>query len=280
MDLKIAGLRVLVTAGASGIGLATARAFAAEGARVLICDVDREARSQAVAASDRGSRAGRVRRRCTVAAVAVVRPRRRTNSAASMRSSTTPASPGPTAAVRRRRARRLGAHARRQPDRANSCARSGRSRCSRRARNREHRQSLLGGGSLRLSDAHALRGDEMGRDRVHEIACRSSSGRFGIRVNAICPGIGRRARASTPYSRTGQHARGITPEAAREEALARVSLRRLVSADDIANAIVFLASPVGPTSPAAGRWTAYTRRSRYEPCQSNCSSRRPGFTGL
>jgi len=40
MDLNIRGLRVLVTAGASGIGLATARAFAREGARVHVCDVD------------------------------------------------------------------------------------------------------------------------------------------------------------------------------------------------------------------------------------------------
>ncbi len=43
MDLDIANLRVLVTAGASGIGLAVARAFAGEGARVHVCDVDREA---------------------------------------------------------------------------------------------------------------------------------------------------------------------------------------------------------------------------------------------
>ena len=40
MDLGLNGLRVIVTAGASGIGLATARAFAAEGARVVLCDVD------------------------------------------------------------------------------------------------------------------------------------------------------------------------------------------------------------------------------------------------
>lgn len=40
MDLDIKGLRVLVTAGANGIGLAIAKAFLAEGARVHVCDVD------------------------------------------------------------------------------------------------------------------------------------------------------------------------------------------------------------------------------------------------
>ncbi|MDB5875897.1 MAG: 3-ketoacyl-ACP reductase [Ramlibacter sp.] len=40
MDLELKGLRVLVTAGANGIGLAIARRFAAEGAKVHTCDVD------------------------------------------------------------------------------------------------------------------------------------------------------------------------------------------------------------------------------------------------
>jgi len=43
MNLDIEGLRVMVTAGASGIGLEIARAFMREGARVHVCDVDRVA---------------------------------------------------------------------------------------------------------------------------------------------------------------------------------------------------------------------------------------------
>jgi NAD(P)-dependent dehydrogenase (short-subunit alcohol dehydrogenase family) len=51
MDLGIKGLRVLVTAGAGGIGLAIVRRFAAEGARVHTCDVDETALA-ALAKSD------------------------------------------------------------------------------------------------------------------------------------------------------------------------------------------------------------------------------------
>ncbi|MEL6296942.1 MAG: SDR family oxidoreductase [Pseudomonadota bacterium] len=43
MDLGISGLRVLVTAGASGIGRKTAESFRAEGAKVHVCDIDTEA---------------------------------------------------------------------------------------------------------------------------------------------------------------------------------------------------------------------------------------------
>lgn len=46
MDLNLTGLRVIVTAGASGIGLQTARAFAEEGAHVVVCDVDADALAQ------------------------------------------------------------------------------------------------------------------------------------------------------------------------------------------------------------------------------------------
>ena len=51
INLDIKGLRVLVTAGANGIGLAVARAFVREGARVHICDVD-DAALSALAVGD------------------------------------------------------------------------------------------------------------------------------------------------------------------------------------------------------------------------------------
>ncbi len=43
MDLEIQGLRVMISAGAAGIGLEIARAFVREGARAHVCDVDRDA---------------------------------------------------------------------------------------------------------------------------------------------------------------------------------------------------------------------------------------------
>jgi NAD(P)-dependent dehydrogenase (short-subunit alcohol dehydrogenase family) len=49
MDLGIKGLRVLVTAGAGGIGLEIARAFVREGAKVHVCDVDTAALAAAKA---------------------------------------------------------------------------------------------------------------------------------------------------------------------------------------------------------------------------------------
>jgi NAD(P)-dependent dehydrogenase (short-subunit alcohol dehydrogenase family) len=43
VDLQLKGLKVLITAGASGIGLTTAETFLKEGARVYVCDVDEAA---------------------------------------------------------------------------------------------------------------------------------------------------------------------------------------------------------------------------------------------
>lgn len=58
MDMGLSGSRVLITAGAAGIGLEIARAFVREGAKVHVCDVDVDALA-ALAASDQQVTASR-----------------------------------------------------------------------------------------------------------------------------------------------------------------------------------------------------------------------------
>ncbi|MBL8535687.1 MAG: SDR family oxidoreductase [Betaproteobacteria bacterium] len=53
MKFGLEGLRVLVTAGAAGIGLKVAQAFDAEGARVHVCDVDQKALDALVVSNPR-----------------------------------------------------------------------------------------------------------------------------------------------------------------------------------------------------------------------------------
>lgn len=50
MDFGLKDLRVLITAGAGGIGRVTAERFAAQGARVHVCDVDRDALAELASA--------------------------------------------------------------------------------------------------------------------------------------------------------------------------------------------------------------------------------------
>jgi NAD(P)-dependent dehydrogenase (short-subunit alcohol dehydrogenase family) len=69
-------------------------------------------------------------------------------------------------------------------------------------------------------------------------------GADGIRVNAICPGSVAGRRIDSVFANKAA-ARGVAPEVVREEALAKSSLKRLIAADDIAHALVFLASPLG-----------------------------------
>jgi NAD(P)-dependent dehydrogenase (short-subunit alcohol dehydrogenase family) len=67
-------------------------------------------------------------------------------------------------------------------------------------------------------------------------------GGLGIRVNAICPGPVAGERMENVIAAEAQ-ARSVTPESVREGYAKTVSLNRFIDADEIADAILFLASP-------------------------------------
>jgi NAD(P)-dependent dehydrogenase (short-subunit alcohol dehydrogenase family) len=240
MDLKIRGLRVLVTAGASGIGLATARAFAREGARVHVCDVDARA-LDVLAGSDPDLR----RSVCDVADPAAV--------AALFEFATADLGgldalvnnagiAGPTAPCED--------IALRDWERTLAVNITGMFLCAQRAI-----PWLKASANPSMANLSSAAGRFGFPNRTPYSASKwgvigftkslsMELGPFGIRVNAICPGFVDGARIESVYTAKAK-LRGVAPEVVRDELLAKTSLRRMVSADDIANAIVFLASPLG-----------------------------------
>ncbi len=69
-------------------------------------------------------------------------------------------------------------------------------------------------------------------------------GPYGIRVNAILPGLVEGERQEAVVQARAKE-RGVTYAALEEELLSSVSLRKKVSAQDVANMIVFLCSDLG-----------------------------------
>lgn len=240
MDLEIQGLRVLVTAGASGIGLATARAFVREGARVVICDIDKDALG-AVATSDPAL----TLQLCDVADPTGVD---RLFEAATANLGGLDALvnnagiAGPTAACED-----VGIE---DWTRTLTVNLTGQFLCAQQAipwlkksRNASiaNLSSAAGrfGFPMRTPYAAAKWG-VIGLTKSLAIEL----GSHGIRVNALCPGAVAGSRIDAVFANKAA-ARNVAPQVVRDEALAKTSLRRLVSADDVANAIVFLASPLG-----------------------------------
>ena len=240
MDMKINGLRVLVTAGASGIGLATARAFAAEGARILICDIDEKALA-AVAASDPKLS----RMVCDVADPVTVEKlfdAVAANLGGLDALVNNAGIAGPTAACEE--------VALADWQRTIAINLTGQFLCAQRA------IPLLKASSnpsiANLSSAAGRFGYPM---RTPYAASKwgvvgfskslsGELGPFGIRVNAICPGFVAGPRIEHVLASKAA-ARGVPTDVVRAEGLAKTSLKRFVTAEDIANAIVFLASPAG-----------------------------------
>jgi NAD(P)-dependent dehydrogenase (short-subunit alcohol dehydrogenase family) len=236
-DLKDA--RVLVTAGASGIGLATARVFAREGARVHVCDIDQTAlealgttdatlERSACDVSDRGAVA-RLFQEVTASfgGLDVL-----VNNAGIA---------GPTG-----RCEDLDPEAWDQTLAINI---TGQFNCARLAiphLRRSHNASIANLSSAAGRFGFALRTPYSASKWAVIGFTKSLSielGGDGIRVNAICPGSVAGPRIDSVIANKAA-ARGVAPEVIRHELINKASLKRLISAEDVAHAIVFLASPL------------------------------------
>ena len=240
MNLDIQGLRVLVTAGASGIGLATARAFAREGASVFICDVDSKALGE-VATSD----AALQQMVCDVADPAAVTRlfETATRALGGLDALVNNAGiAGPTALCED--------VALADWERTLAINLTGQFLCAQRAipwLKASHNASIANlssaagrfGFPLRTPYA-ASKWGVIGLSKSLSIEL----GPHGVRVNAICPGSVAGPRIDAVFASRAA-ARKMPLPAIIDEALSKTSMRRLVTADDIANAIVFLASPLG-----------------------------------
>ena len=240
MDLKLDGLRVLITAGASGIGLATARAFAREGARVHICDVDRAA-LEAVSRTDSALSQSvcDVSDRSAVAALfdsalATLGGLDVLVNNAGIAGPTAKCEDVDPAAWERTLAVNI----------------TGQFHCAQLAiphLRKSGNPSIINLSSAAGRFGFALRSPYAASKWAVIGFTKSLSielGRDGIRVNAICPGSVAGPRIESVYGNKAA-ARGVDYEVVLEEALAKTSLHRLVTADDIANSIVFLCSPAG-----------------------------------
>ena len=242
MDLGIKGLRVLVTAGAGGIGLEIARAFVAEGARVHVCDVDTKALS-ALAKSDPKithskcdvSDRKQVAKLFQQALAALKGLDVLVNNAGIA---------GPTGKVDE--------IAPEDWDRCLAIDITGQFNCTRLAVPllRKSKNASI----VNLSSAAGRLGFPL---RTPYAAAKwavvgftkslaAELGPKGIRVNAIQPGIVEGERIRRVFENKAK-ARGISYEDMEKEALSVVSMRTTVTPQQIADQIVFLCSPRGRT---------------------------------
>jgi NAD(P)-dependent dehydrogenase (short-subunit alcohol dehydrogenase family) len=240
MDLGLNGHRVLVTAGASGIGLATARAFAAEGARVVVCDVNRDAlaalatNDAAIAGLDADvSKPADVTRLFDEVDARLGGLDTLVNNAGIA---------GPTAACQDVELEDW--------QRTLDVNLTGMFLCAKLAIPRLKQST--NGSMVNLSSAagrfgFALRSPYAASKWGVIGFTKSLSielGDAGVRVNAICPGAVAGDRIDRVIAGKAK-ARGLAFETVRDEFLGKTSLKRFVTAEDIANAIVFLASKLG-----------------------------------
>jgi NAD(P)-dependent dehydrogenase (short-subunit alcohol dehydrogenase family) len=242
MDLGINGLRVLVTAGAGGIGLETARAFVAEGARVHVCDVDPDALARLATSDPKITRT-----RADVAERAEVEVL--FDETISLLGGldvlvNNAGITGPTGAVE--------AIDPAAWDRCLAVNITGQFNCARLAvphLRRSHNASIVNLSSVAGRLGFPLRSPYAASKWAVVGFTKSLAaelGREGIRVNAIQPGIVAGERIRRVFENKAK-LRGISFEAMEEEALSVVSMRTMVTPQQVADAIVFICSARGRT---------------------------------
>jgi NAD(P)-dependent dehydrogenase (short-subunit alcohol dehydrogenase family) len=242
VELGIKGLRVLVTAGANGIGREVARAFAGEGAKVHVCDIDpgalrRLARSDPKITRTRADVADRkdVERLFRDALKVLGRLDALVNNAGIA---------GPTGRVEE--------IAPRDWDRCLAINITGQFNCARLAV--PYLRKSKNPSIVNLSSAAGRLGFSM---RTPYSASKwavvgftkslaKELGEDGIRVNAIQPGIVEGDRINRVFEAKAK-ARGISFEEMRDEALSFTSMRTSVTPQQIADAILFICSARGRT---------------------------------
>lgn len=242
MDLQIKGLRVLVTAGANGIGRATARAFAAEGAKVHICDVDRAALAD-MAQSDPAM----TQSVCDVSdRAAVARLMEETLAALGGLDClvNNAGIAGPTGRVDEI-----------DPADWDSCVAidlTGQFNCTRLAV--QHLKQSKNASIVNLSSQAGKHGFPLrspyGAAKWGVIgftkALSAELGEFGIRANAICPGLVEGPRIQSVIANKARSF-NISHEEMTQRLFSGVSIKQFVDPADIAKQIVFLASPFAKT---------------------------------
>jgi len=232
-------LRVLVTAGANGIGAAIARAFHAAGSRVHVCDVDRSALDRIVAGTP--GITGSMADASVAADVDAVFDDVRSHLGGLDVLVNNVGIAGPTGAIEdidaagweRTVAVNLNSHyyfARRAVPMLKL---SGSNPC------------LIAMGSVAGRLGYAFRTPYASSKWAIVGLTKSLAielGPQGIRVNAILPGVVEGERMDGVIAARAA-ALGISVEAMRQQYLDKISLRRMVSADDVAATALFLCSP-------------------------------------
>jgi NAD(P)-dependent dehydrogenase (short-subunit alcohol dehydrogenase family) len=242
MDLDIAGLRVLVTAGAAGIGLEIARTFLREGARVHACDVDRDA-LKAIPSSDPKLTAsyGDVADRAGM--IQVFEDALRTLGGLDVLVNNAGIA-GPTGRVEEINPEDW--------DRCLDVCITGQFNCARLAvphLRKSQNASIINVSSAAGRFGFPLRSPYAAAKWAVIGFTKSLSrelGQDGIRVNAILPGIVAGDRQRRVLEAKAQQ-QGVSFEEMEQVALSNASLKEYVTAQQLADQIVFLCSPRGRT---------------------------------